>query len=303
MIGQVAGYIPVPYNDENCYSILCRFSVRNGFRNTFQICRELFGNTEPLSGYVFKPFRLQDLQRWYNQKDIPFGLKFGADHSCYQFYTMFLGIEDAGLLRDSKTGSVLSPTQRKRISQKCGFTRGHKKNLWYCPECVREDFARYRETCWRRLPQMPGVSYCPIHQVRLRESGVAFSDISYKLLPAAYALNHFREPESEEGNMYRKEFIQLAEDVNWLLNRGFEFSDNEWIQQYFAEKTGKQIETSLPLAKNDGMNADKRFEDYLVCRMIRESGTAHLQESIRRQIGTILSVEKAFGTMEQFFLS
>jgi len=299
----VAGYIPVPYRDENCYSILCRFAVLNGFRNTFQICKALFGNTEPLSGYIFKPFRMQNLRTWYNSKEIPYGLKFGADHSCYQFYTMFLPIEDAGLLRECSVGSELSPVQRKSISQKCGFSRGHKRNLWYCPECVREDFSRYRETCWRRLPQMPGASYCPIHRIRLRESGVEFNEIRYMLFPATYALNHIPEPEAEGGNIYKEEFIQLAVDIDWLLNKGFSFSDSEWIQRWFAEKTGKQILVDLPIANQDGKINGKRFENYLVNRLIREFRTQRFPETIRRQIGTILSLEKAFGSVERFFYS
>ena len=60
-------------------------------------------------------------------------------------------------------GSVMTPGHTKRINRECGFTRSYKKNLWYCPECVREDFSAKGETCWRRAPQMPGVVYCPVH--------------------------------------------------------------------------------------------------------------------------------------------
>ena len=150
---------------------------------------------------------------------------------------------------------------------------------------------------------MPGATYCPIHQVRFRESGVQFRNISYKLFPATYALNHFPEPEPENGNMYEAEFIRLAEDINWLLNKGFSFSDSEWIEHSFVELTGKPIRNCLPTTKTDGTNCDKHFEDYLVSRMIRENGTQHLQTSVWQQIGTIVCIEKSFGTVEQFFLS
>lgn len=45
---------------------------------------------------------------FYNQTEIPYGLKYGADHSCFQFYTIFLQIEEAGLLRQSITETVIS---------------------------------------------------------------------------------------------------------------------------------------------------------------------------------------------------
>ena len=150
---------------------------------------------------------------------------------------------------------------------------------------------------------MPGASYCPIHRIRLRESGVAFTEIKYMLFPATYALNHIPEPKTEDGNVYMDEFIQLAEDIDWLLNKGFSFSDSEWIQMWFAEKTGKQISVDLPIANPDGEINGKRFEDYLVNRLIREFRTQRIPETVRRQIGTILSIEKAFGSVEQFFHS
>ena len=88
-----------------------------------------------------------------------------------------------------------------------------------------------------------------------------------------------------------------------MLNKGFLFSDSEWIQQSFAETTGKQITVSLLAVNPDGENGKKRFEDYLVGRLYREIGTLRLPETIRRQVGTILSIEKVFGTVEQFFQS
>ena len=150
---------------------------------------------------------------------------------------------------------------------------------------------------------MPGASYCTVHRVRLQESGVKFGDIDYKLYPATYALNHIPEPESEDGNVYEEDFLRLAEDIDWLLNKGFSFSDSEWIQKSFAETTGKQINVNLSAVNPDGENGKKRFEDYLVGRLYREIGTLRIPETIRRQIGTILSIEEAFGTVEQFFQS
>lgn len=206
------------------------------------------------------------------------------------------------MLRDSETASVLTSVQRKRVNQRCGFTRGHKQRLWYCPECSREDYMEYRETCWRRLPQIPGASYCPVHRIRLRESGVEFRDINYRLLPTTYALDHFPEPEEDIGNLYQSNFIRLAEDIAWLLNKGFSFSDNEWIKESFLELTGKPLQETLSTRANAKEN-EKRFEDYLINRLRRECGRDRIPVTIQKQIGTILSIEEAFGTVEEFFLA
>ena len=148
------GIFPTPFPDETCYSLLCRYAVRRGHLTSSQVCLDLFGHTEPLSGYLFKPYRKKDVLKWFAKRSSLPLPEFMADHSCYPFYAAFLEREDAEKVRHCRTGSVLTSGQAKRINRLCGFPRGHKKNLWYCPECVREDITLHGETCWRRLPQI-----------------------------------------------------------------------------------------------------------------------------------------------------
>ena len=173
------GIFPAPFPDETCYSLLCRYAVRRGHLTSSQVCLDLFGHTEPLSGYLFKPYRKKDVLKWFAKRSSLPLPEFMADHSCYPFYAAFLEREDAEKVRHCRTGSVLTSGQAKRINRLCGFPRGHKKNLWYCPECVREDIALHGETCWRRLPQMPGAIWCPVHGAAFRESGTRLQDILF----------------------------------------------------------------------------------------------------------------------------
>ncbi len=118
------GIFPVPFLDETCYSLICRYAVRRGRLTTSQICLELFGHTEPLSGYMFKPFRLADFQRWFENREKPLALEVGTEHSCYPFYTAFLSRPDAAKARGCRAGSVLTSGQAKKINRDCGFPQG-----------------------------------------------------------------------------------------------------------------------------------------------------------------------------------
>lgn len=111
------GIFPIPFPDENCYSILCRYAVRRGMLTCSQICIDLFGNTEPLAGYLFKPFRLRNVQRWFGSQLIPTMQRYGEHHSCYPFYTGFLTPAHAEKVSRCYIGSQLTSGQAKRINR------------------------------------------------------------------------------------------------------------------------------------------------------------------------------------------
>ncbi len=294
------GRFPIPFPDENCYSILCRYAVHRGMYTCSQIIIDLFGHAEPLAGYLFKPFRLQDVERWFGNRLISATQRYGEHHSCYPFYTGFLSPAHAEKVSRCHIGSQLTSGQAKRINRECGFPQNHKRNLWYCPECVREDISKRGETCWRRLPQMPGAVYCPVHQIKYRESGVSYRDINYKIIPATYALMHFPDPEQDIGNIYYQNYLRLSEDIFWLLNKGFYISDSEWLTRSFFEMTGKPIQEHLLYDVSRSQNRENQFADYLATKIMKDSGKERVDITVSRQIGSILSIEEAFGTMEEF---
>ena len=93
------GIFPAPFPDETCYSLLCRYAVRRGHLTSSQVCLDLFGHTEPLSGYLFKPYRKKDVLKWFAKRSSLPLPEFMADHSCYPFYAAFLEREDAEKVR------------------------------------------------------------------------------------------------------------------------------------------------------------------------------------------------------------
>lgn len=266
---------------------------------TAEISEELFGYTEPLSGYLYKPFRLKNIAAWFENDEIPW--QYGRDHSCYPYYSLFISSEHAEVLSSCVYGTVMNPGMVKRINRECGFTRSHKKNLWYCPECVKEDFRLYGETCWRRLPQLPGAAYCPVHGEKLRESGVRIQDIQYQIMPATYALIHIPEPDPEPGNVYSDRYIRLAKDMAWILSNGFSLYGFDWIRANYHSSTGKTIRQHLFYSVTERDSRKNRFEDYLASKILKDTAKERIDPFAGRQIGAILSLEDEFGTVENFF--
>ena len=295
--------LPLPYPDENCYSVLCRFAEKRGWQSTHQVCLELFGHNQPLAGYVYKPFRKQDFDRWQEGIKLPY--RYGAVHSCYPYFSVFLAYTDACLLRSCADGSILTAGQEKRISRKCGFAKIRKKHFWYCPECAISDFAIYGETYWRRLPQMPGVSYCPAHKVRLKESGVSFEDANYRFIPANYAMEHIREPETDvSGNVFETEFLRIAEDTQWLLNHGFDLPDGDTVlARVYADSEGRAGPVPIYVHSETTDKEKREFSHYLAIRVMKETGRQSIDEAIQMYLGRILMIEKGYGDMENFFAS
>ena len=289
--------LPVPFPDENCYSILCRYAVHSVWQSAHQVCRELFGHTVPLAGFLYKPFRTTEITRW--NAGSANTVRYGADHSSLQYFSAFMEHEDSILMQRCVTGSVMTSGQEKRISGKCGFSRIRKKRFWYCPECVKEDIRRTGDTCWRRLPQIPGVSYCTRHQVRLVESGLAISEINYQMFPAAHVIDSVPDFDSDtSGNVFEEEFLQLAKDIEWLLQKGYEVGGLELLKLGYQGDTGRRIqEWRLPPAGTEGK---KRFEHYLAGRIMKECGNGRIDGRTQRFLSMIISIENEYGNMERF---
>ena len=211
---------------------------------------------------------------------------------------MSVMMPDHILLRKCVEGSVLSSGKEQGIIRRSGLTKIRKKHLWYCVECAKEDMREYGETCWRRLPR---VSYCPIHERRLKESGVSFDDIKYRIIPATYAMDHIPEPETDvTGNMFKNEYIRVAHDTKYLLDHGSEMPDNEAICKMLLELEGGRRYTVSLFNSSERKSVPDTSEHHLAARILKEQNRNRLDIRVHRSVGLILMIEKHFGSMKAF---
>lgn len=95
-------------------------------------------------------------------------------HTMYPFYTCFLSKQES-----KKVYLGMAEGCGKSIENLVGIAGSKVKPhsyLRYCPLCFAKDMNEFGESYWRRLPQVPGVLYCPEHQVLYKNSNVIIND-------------------------------------------------------------------------------------------------------------------------------
>ena len=215
-----ASVLPIPefveaYPDENCYSILCRCAVRSAL-STSRFRSEMFQNKRDLNCLVWQPFRMEDLSQWFDDagKRVRDYLK---KHSCASYRYPFLEQKSRTYLQDWQDGERLTKGQYVSLTRDLGYRGWKAKYLQYCPECVKSDREKYGETYWHMIPQLPGVTVCPVHMVPLESSVLTWNNTKYDLLPAEYWLKDVKP--RKETILY--DDLRVAADTKWMVENGW----------------------------------------------------------------------------------
>ena len=226
-------FFPTPYPDECYYSIFCRYFARSGSLSHQRIIGELFGEKQGLTAFVFLPRRLELVETWIDKESGVTREMLALQHSSYPYFSVsFTESVFENMEKAIQTGKADRKLELQTI-RKC--TRSYwPEYLRYCPVCAREDLRKYGETYWHRLPQFPGVEYCPKHLCRIENSDISLKEISAFFRPASYALKSL--PKKSAGrDPYKKKRLQLARDTAWLLKHGHEMGGCHKIAQKYKE--------------------------------------------------------------------
>lgn len=160
-----------PYPDELLYSSLARYLVYSG-HSTFKLCCEdlYLSKTRPDIEYLNKmtPDLLSQLD------DV---------EQIILHHTMFPSLRFIPSVKRQQAHQLL--LQQDNRYQDFVFKPKERRVLRYCPMCAAEDRQRYGETYWHRIPQIHGLTVCPMHHILLKESNIPiYSKESGSLLPA-----------------------------------------------------------------------------------------------------------------------
>ncbi|MCM1561724.1 MAG: TnsD family transposase, partial [Butyrivibrio sp.] len=212
-------FFPTPYPDECLYSIFCRYFVRSGSTSNKRTVFELFGEAQSLASFVYLPRRLELVEEWVGKGSLITRERLADGNSCYGYFSvafpeaMLQGMEK----KITKGGSDRS--LERQMIQKC--RRSHwPEYLRYCPECTKEDIERFGETYWHRLPQLPGVEYCPVHGTAIQNSSVHLKETTMRFLPASHALRRLDKKDESGRQVHKEKYLMIAKDSEWLLSNG-----------------------------------------------------------------------------------
>lgn len=162
-------FFPEIYPDELLYSQFARYYARTGYARYVFIVSDLYKNeslTMPSIEFVNK--FTDDAMHWITKTE-PWEI-ITEQHSMYPAYIRFLPLER----RKEAVNSILSCNGNWK-KHMCLPVLNEKRYLRYCPECAKEDRAKYGETYWHREHQLPRIQICPKHGCYLENSDVPIS--------------------------------------------------------------------------------------------------------------------------------
>ncbi|MCM1543280.1 MAG: TnsD family transposase [Blautia sp.] len=232
---QRLSFFPTPYPDECFYSIFCRYYVRSGISSSEAATRKFFrGDRSLLVSTVYFPRKLELLDYWVDPDSGITGGDLICGHTSYPYHSvshvdeLYRQMEEA--IRDGVPEAGIDRTVRRMMSKSKYASAG--QYLRYCPACAREDFRRYGEAYWHRLPQLPGVACCPEHGCRIRDSDAPFEEMRVRIYPASYVLRNVED--SPEGPLrYGEDYLFVARETAWLLEHGREFGGHRGISRKY----------------------------------------------------------------------
>ncbi|WP_372090357.1 TnsD family Tn7-like transposition protein [Tistrella mobilis] len=162
-------YFPPASPDELLYSLLARFHSHVGETSPKRTLDALFGNRSVRAGVLLQGHLQAPSERLPPHRGLTPG-KLLEDFTLYPYLTAFqpedvrLAVRDALFLGHAEWVTLRLGLAASRVQ---GATA-----LRYCPACSSEMLVQYGELYWRRDHQLPGVTVCPEHGVRLQDSTV-----------------------------------------------------------------------------------------------------------------------------------
>ena len=309
-------FFPTPYPDECFYSIFARYYVRSGISAPRRAARVFFGfDSSVLVSTVFLPRRLERMDQWVDPACGLTSKELICRHTSYPYqsisYVDTLYREMEKIIRDGVPETGMYPLERRMIAKSGFFKSG--RYLRYCPECAAEDIRKYGETYWHRLPQLPGVKYCPEHGCRIRDSEAPFEELHFRIFPASYVLRYEAlKPDTDTSNRHlRDRCLRIAKDTQWLLEHGREFGGHTKIsRKYRAFMKERGLANFYDICDRDAVRRDFRnyFGEELVSELFHYAEDPfywlrYLQESIGfnlKPVHHVLSMEFFAGSAEGF---
>lgn len=288
---QRLSFFPAPYPDECFYSIFCRYYVRSGISSSEAATRKFFGSDRSLLvSTVYFPRKFELLDYWVDPDSGITGGDLICNHTSYPYHSvshvddLYQQMEEA--IRNGITKSGIDGIVRRMMSKSKYVSAG--QYLRYCPACAKEDLHKFGETYWHRIPQLPGVEYCPKHGCRIRDSDAPFEEMRVRIYPASYVLRNM-EDNAESPLRYEEKYFFVARETAWLLEHGREFGGYKNISSKYREcmKERGYADYRGIICDREALINDfrKMYADSFISEILPYSGSPlywlrYLQESI-----------------------
>ncbi|MFC9540287.1 TnsD family Tn7-like transposition protein [Lysinibacillus sp. NPDC056959] len=236
-------YFPEPYNNELYYSILARYHYYSGDILASYTLKELTGRTRNINFEV--PMGIDNLVTKAKVFSSTYSRDFFINnHTIIPIVRPFKKIEWTRKLKEENfEGLRFDFFGYKENDIKS------KEHLYYCPECLKEQFEKYGEGYWNRIHQVPGIFVCTNHRIALIKHPVNIHNIQ----GVEFALPRFEDTKREQRK-YKSDVLEsllnLSEDIEYLLEKNFDvFPENYFYEKYVTLLEIKGI--AYPMLKRE----------------------------------------------------
>lgn len=164
-------YFPTPYQDELLYSVIARYGVHCGITSAKELLHDLF-HQSAVSAVMDFPGHLKTFKQCLGAACSLSTDDWIQYHTLYPAFLAFIpGSRQKMVIKSAYGNNAGNIHTRLGI---CASSIRPPKYLRVCKECQREQRERLGEAYWQRSLQMPGVIFCPHHEIPLLVSSTLY---------------------------------------------------------------------------------------------------------------------------------
>lgn len=243
-------FFPEIYPNELLYSQLARYHGRSGYaRYTFTVA-DIYNNEKLVHPSVdFVNRYTSDAMQWITKNE-PWEVV-TEQHTMYPAYIRFLPKRRR---IDAVNGVLSCEGNWKNLMLLPNL--GYAQYIRYCPECAKEDRARYGETYWHREHQIPKIRVCPTHRCFLENSEISKSS---KASPRLYDAENNVPYNSEIRICNSDREIEFTQYVIDVMHEPIDLENPLSIGKFLHSRLGAEYTNNSGLIRN----MSKLYEDYL----------------------------------------
>ena len=165
MISSNIQFFIEPYPDELLYSIIARWHMRSGNGSASATRRQLFGSKSILSSSFYSNNNIYKIASKL-PKDIIDVKQIILDSTLFKFHYRFYDKTEKEIFLEK---FIAGNSSNHGAKMKGKAKKQKEYTIKFCPLCKKMELKTYGESYWHTSHQIPGITICPVHKVRLVE--------------------------------------------------------------------------------------------------------------------------------------
>ncbi|MDA2394503.1 TnsD family Tn7-like transposition protein [Bacillus cereus] len=254
-------YFPTPYENELFYSIIARYHYHSGHKTKRETLLSLLGSVEK-NFYVDVPSGVNLIAEKLKGMSKNLTVEYFVEkHSILPLFRQFMDPDKYHKVLLKVNGADKSSNPTRIIPERVDDVK-RKQHLYYCRECLKDQFQTHGEGYWNRFHQISGVLVCTKHKICLT-----------KLFRKSHNMNlnkliipniNDKKSDVEEIQVSGKSFeilLDIAKDIEYLFTEKLTVYPHTYYYNKYMELL-KIHGIGYPMFKRKYLLAEKILDVY-----------------------------------------